>query len=297
MPTIPELRSKNFILLALGLALLNTLAWIRIFSPQTAPGFYFLDVGQGDSELSVMPNGTKILTDAGPGRGVTERLDAVLGSEGKYIDLAIISHPQLDHYGGFRYILDSYDIGAILWTGREPDKMGPEWTEFIKKAKARSVRFITVLKGDRVLSGAGILRVLSPNNSFASGKNANESAIVEKITINGISALFTADIDKKVETSLASLGKELRAEILKVAHHGSKYSSDLRFISSVSPSLSVIEVGARNTYGHPTEQVLKNLSLSGSTVLRTDLYGTISVLPGEDGLLVSTEKSADSRVN
>lgn len=289
MRGLPELKNKTFVFIAVLLFGLCVFARTNLGGAGPVAGFYFLDVGQGDSELIITQNGGKILTDAGQGSRVVDALGKILGSTEKYIDLVLISHPQLDHYGGMRYVLDSYDIGAVLTNGREPQVISAEWANMAQKLSKKNIPMITLAKGDSITLGEDGVKILSPDKALLLGKDENEATLVARAIVGEVSALFTGDIGKKTEAKLSLRGNELRSDILKVAHHGSKYSVSAQFLDAVSPILAIIEVG-KNSYGHPSREALNSFSERDIPVLRTDLFGTISAFFGAGELKVSTEK-------
>lgn len=286
---LPGIKNKTFLIYAALLIGLCIFARANTKGSGPTPGFYFLDVGQGDSELVIAQSGGKILTDAGQGSKVVDSLSRVLGPGENYIDLAIISHPQLDHYGGFRYLLDSYDIGAVITNGRTPQVVSAEWANLVSKIKQKNIPMIVLGSGDLIRLGADGAEILSPDKNSLTAKDENESALVERMKVGDISALFTADVGKKTEAKLSYSGIDLRSDILKIAHHGSKYSVSAEFLAAVSPILAVIEVG-KNSYGHPSKEALAALANSEIPTLRTDIFGTVSALFGFGELKVSTEK-------
>lgn len=252
-------------------AVLAAAAWIAVLNaPSHNPSFYFLDVGQGDAELAVFPGGQKILTDAGPNNAATEALGNVLPLTDPYIDIGVVSHAQSDHFGGFAGLLDRYTFGAFLWNGRDGDSLA--WRDFKEKLRVKGIPLVRVGKGDTVTFGDGVVRILSPDERLARSGELNDTAIVELMESRGLRALFSSDIDSRVESAIGT-----SAEILKVAHHGSKYSSSESFLRAVHPALAIIEVGARNTYGHPAPQTTARLADLGIPFLRTDREGTIKV--------------------
>ena len=132
-----------------------------------------------------------------------------------------------------------------------------------------------VYAGDEIKFQDTILKVLWPTKTAAAGKKVNESGIVFMLENQGLRALYTADIGFETEQKLARQ-YDLSAQVLKVSHHGSKYSTDKKFLAEVSPAISIIEVG-KNSYGHPTEQVLGRLSSVGTQVFRTDQNGVVKL--------------------
>jgi len=272
----PEIKLKSFLFFTAILVAGNILIWSEGASAgKTQAGFYFLNVGQGDSELAVFPFGAKVITDAGPGKQVASEAQSVLGTLDNYIDLAIISHPELDHYGGFAELLTRYDIGMLITNGREPAVPSREWSELMKEVRAKNIPMLAVGAGDNIFLGKDEINVLSPTAKLQRSKEMNDTCIVERVSLGGVKELLTGDIGDKTEKALLSSGADLRADILKVAHHGSKYSSSAAFLAAVSPSVAMIEVGKKNTYGHPTQAVLDRLAAVGASIFRTDQLGTI----------------------
>ncbi|OGY97982.1 MAG: hypothetical protein A2855_02390 [Candidatus Liptonbacteria bacterium RIFCSPHIGHO2_01_FULL_57_28] len=252
-------------------------AWFQILTagPPRAAAISFLDVGQGDASLLILPGGAKILTDAGPDAAVVAALEVALPSGARYIDLAVVTHPELDHFNGFNHILEKYEIGAFIVNGR--DHPGSrQWAELVAKIEARRAPLITLGAGDGVRHGANRIDILSPGPQFVGSSELNDTGLVQKILTPDFSALLTADTGFNVEEYLRER-YDLAADILKVGHHGSKYSSSAAFLRAARPEVAVISSGARNTYGHPARETLARLSAADIPVLRTDQMGTVTL--------------------
>jgi competence protein ComEC len=250
---------------------------------------YFLDVGQGDSELVVFPGNAKVMTDAGPTNKVLDSLEKVMPPGDRYIDIALISHPELDHFGGYQYILDRYDVGAFIYNGRSGT--GGEWATLLEKIKDKHIPLITLGRGDKIRYGGNEIDLLTPDKEFVQGAELNDTAIVERIVTPELRTILTADAGFRVEDYLIKSGTDLRADILKVGHHGSKYSSSDVFLRAVSPVVAVIEVGAKNTYGHPSKETLARIASSThAAVVRTDQSGTITIWAEEEKLKIMKER-------
>lgn len=297
-------RSRIGIFLLFLLFALDALVWREVFLGGTLrAGDYFLDVGQGDSELVVFPDGIKILTDAGPGSVAAGALSKILPPTDRYIDLAVISHPQSDHYGGFTDLLDHYEIGAFIWNGRDDDPGVASWKVLKDKIRARHIPIVILGAGDKIVSGAGEDDILSPDPATVMSAELNDTGFVERIAASGFTTLLTADIGANDESYLLSRnltltlpsergGNFLRADVLKVAHHGSKYSSSAGFLKAVSPRVAVVEVGANNTYGHPASSTLARIASStDAEIFRSDKNGTVRIYSEDGKLEVVTEKS------
>ncbi len=268
---------EKAIILFLALCVLDVSLYIQISGREKNRdlSLHFLGVGQGDSELVMLPGGVKVLIDGGPinGKALSE-LSKILPGTDRYIDLVVMSHPQTDHFGGLIDVLKDYSIGAFLWSGREGTA-----TSFmnLKEVMAeKGIRDIRVGKGDRIDYENNVIQVLAPWKSLMNSKELNDTTVVLELESKNTKTLFTGDIGSKIEDQLVADGLGV-IDILKVAHHGSKYSSPAEFLKTLHPKLSVIEVG-KNSYGHPTKEALQRIGAIGSSLYRTDEYGTVSVV-------------------
>ena len=249
---------------------------------------YFLDVGQGDSELVVLPGGVKILADGGPDKEVLFELDRILPATDRYIDLLVVSHAQLDHFGGLRDVLDRYRVGAVLFNGREGT--GSVWGEFRRELTDENVPLIVIGGGDKIVYGDNYFDVLSPSGELLQEPDLNDTSLVMKLVSGGAKILFTGDIGPTAEEYLVGRS-DIDVDVLKVAHHGSRYSTSQAFVDKASPALSVIEVGINNTFGHPAESVLQRLWRAGSIVYRTDQNGRVRLVIRDGKIGVAAEES------
>jgi len=255
--------------------------WWQILLPPVVsrPIVYFLNVGQGDSQLILLPTAggkpISILIDGGRDRRVIQELDNIFSSSGsKYLDLVIMTHPDADHYGGLIDVLDRYQIGAFISNGKE--SQNNQFIVLQSLLAKEGAPVISLGAGDKISYLDNQLRVLSPNRPVLRRDNDNDSGLVMLLEANNYKALFTADIGFAVEQWLVK-NYDLSADLLKVAHHGSKKSSSGRFVSAVNPRVSVIGVG-RNSYGHPHPKAIEILENAGSQIYRTDRDGTVKVV-------------------
>jgi len=283
-----KVRTKNFSFFILGaLFSLNILAWIAVYDfckPQLL-AVNFFDVGQGDAIFIVSPQRHQILIDGGPGPAILEKLAAEMPFYDRSLDLIILTHPERDHISGLIEVLKRYEVENILWTGivRNSSEY-EEWMKLIKEEKAKI--FIAKLSQKVICQGnhpeqkGEFMEILNPLESLEGREfknDSNDTSIVIKLVFNKETFLFTGDISSKIEKDLKLANLPLKADILKVAHHGSKYSSSDYFLESVLPEIAVIQVG-KNSYGHPTEEVLRRLEKFGIKTLRTDLDGDIKIV-------------------
>ena len=268
----------NQVILIIGLVIVfDVFIWWQIifFGPSQNTELYFLDIGQGDSELVILPGGVKVLIDGGPDNKVLGQLGSVFRSTDRYIDLVVMSHPQTDHFNGLIDILRRYKVGAFISSGK--GGKAQSFGELQKAIGDNKVPAIVLGEGDKIQYGDNRFDILSPSANLLESAEPNDWALVMKLISQGANALFTADIDSKIEKDLVQK-YDMAIDILKVAHHGSNFSSSDEFLKGATPKVALIEVGEKNTYGHPTPQALQRLLAVGAQILRTDLDGTIKLL-------------------
>jgi competence protein ComEC len=281
------------IIVIVSVVALDAFVWRNIvfLRPSSVARDYFLDVGQGDGELVVFPGNVAVMTDAGPTDAVIGDLEKVLPQGVDYLDLAIISHPQLDHFNGYNFILDHYRVGAFIYNGRDDDPPNAAWSSLKEKIKDKNIPLITLGRGDKIHYGENEIDMLSPNVAFDQSAELNDTGFVELVRTPQFRTLLTADTGFNVEDWLLAQGEDIRADVLKVGHHGSKYSSGDAFLRAVNPEIAVIEVGAKNTYGHPGLSTLARLASSThALVVRTDQKGTVEIYPEDGKLKILEEK-------
>ena len=275
---------KKFLLFFVGFLLaLNILAWQTVFVLNMPKNLRvdFLDVGQGDSAFIQTPGGHQIVIDGGPDSKVMGKLAERMPFWDKYLDLVILSHPEKDHMQGLLDILKVYKTDYILWNGvkkTEPEYLA--WINVLEKQKKMGAKILVAQAGQEIVAGNVLIDTLFPFESLEGKEiksSSNDSCVVSKIIYGKNSFLFTGDIDATAEKALANANKLGNDDVLKVAHHGSKYSTSDLFLADVSAKFAIIEVG-KNTYGHPTPEVLQRLANFGVKTLRTDQKGDITVL-------------------
>ena len=252
----------------------NSFVWYHVLSgEQNTLDIYFLDVGQGDSELIILPGNIKILIDGGPDKGVLFELAEIIPKTDRYIDLVVMTHAQTDHFGGLLDVVERYKIGAFVTSGREGKS--EVWDEFLNLLKEKKVPVVLVGAGDLISYRNSSVAVLSPDKESLISEEINESSVILGLNSEGIVALFTGDMGFETENRLVEK-YDMDTDVLKVPHHGSKFSTGLNFLAEATPKISVIEVG-KNRFGHPTEAALSRLRSIGSSIYRTDRNGTVRV--------------------
>ena len=279
---------KTLILILVLLLSLDIFVWRLIFFSKSPSGLelYFLAVGQGDSELAVLPGGVQILIDGGKGNGATQELTSILPFFDRYLDLVVLSHPEIDHFLGLIDVLKNYRVGTFISNGRQGT--ADSWPALVEVLKNGKVPVVILAAGDRIRYRENRFDILSPTKDFLNSKETNDSGLVMKLTGLDSKILFTGDIGKKVEDYLVK-NYDLGVDILKVSHHGSKFSSSQDFLAASQPQFAFIEVG-KNSYGHPTEEVLSRLAAVGAAIYRTDTSGTIKLVINKGRISISKRK-------
>lgn len=262
------------------------LSWRVAFGIQDGKlKFYILDVGQGDSIFIQTKNGNQMLIDGGPGKEVLSELGEVMPFYDRSIDIVLMTHPNLDHIAGLVDVLKNYDVKYFIDTD-DPYSIA-EYEELKRIIKEKNIKRIIARRGERIyLDEKTELLILSPE--ILDPKNPNSNSIVAKLSFGKVDFLLTGDAEKGQELSLVASGDNLESEVLKVGHHGSKTSSNPLFLEKVRPQYTLISVGAKNRYGHPTNEVLGYLAAVGAKILRTDIDSRIEIdTDGETLTLVS----------
>ncbi|MEK7103735.1 MAG: MBL fold metallo-hydrolase [Patescibacteria group bacterium] len=255
--------------------------------------FSVLGIGQGDSLLIQGPNDQQILVDAGPDRSILSKLGQYMPFYDHDIELVILSHPHLDHYGGLHEVLNRYTVHRLYITGVV--QKSKDYKDLLDQAKAKGVQIEEVWRGKTVDIGADIhLSVLAPITSLHDVKVAdlNESSIVAKLSYKQSSFLLTGDATDKEEKSLMATNDDLSADVLKVAHHGSEYSTSNTWLEAVHPKVGVISAGLHNKFGHPNERLLKRFEHHDVQLFRTDLDGDVIFKTDGDTIDVFTTSTS-----
>lgn len=221
----------------------------------------FLNIGQGDAAFIETPSGNQIMIDAGPdGKRVLRELGKLMPFFDRTIDLTILSHPNKDHLAGFIDVLKRYKIKYSLSSGAA--HVIPEFKEWEKLANDEKIKKVRARRGLRVhLDNNVYLDILAPlgKDEYKDLKSFTDSMVVVRLVYGKTSFLFTGDMTAKNEYELLSANTAIDSDVLKVAHHGSRYSSGENWLQAVSPIMAIIQVGKNNKYGHPTRETLSRL--------------------------------------
>ncbi len=234
----------------------------------------FLDIGQGDATLVRTPGRDPILIDGGPpGGGIA----AALSSAGvDSLESVVATHADLDHVGGLYEVFEGRRVGSFLFDGTP--------RPLLRQARRSGSDPARIAEGDRITAGPVTLDVLWPparTPGFIAPEDRNVRSIVMRLSFRGFRILLTGDAEAEaVPVDPGPL------DVLRVAHHGSDDAGLAGLLARSMPNLSVLSVGAGNSYGHPTRATLTALAGSGTEVLRTDLDGTVSLVISDRGIAV-----------
>ncbi|APU13722.1 MULTISPECIES: ComEC/Rec2 family competence protein [Actinoalloteichus] len=279
---IVRFRRVRVLLVAMLLVTVLFLLPARLVSPGWPPKDWAVvacDVAQGDAVvLATGEPGRVVLVDVGPDTGAVHACLRDLGV--RSIALIVLSHLHADHVGGLTSALTGREVGAIaLGPVRVPD-----WahTRVRESAAAADVPVVELQAGRRLAWSDLLLEVLGPVDPSSrvdaeSGTEVNDNSLVLRATTPAGRVLLTGDIELAGQSELLRSGADVGAEILKVPHHGSRYTSP-RFLAAVRPRTALISVGGDNRYGHPSATVVEELSALGAVVLRTDRGGDVAVV-------------------
>jgi len=271
------------------LGLLAAAIWLSRGLPDGRLHVYFLNVGQGDAILVMAPDGRQILVDGGPSpTALLNELGAVLPFWDRTLDLVVLTHPDGDHITGLIPMLDRYRVVRVLDVPQSD--AAPEAVPWLERLQTYGVPRDYARRGMRVPVGEMLFTVLHPGPEPLTGtaSDDNNNAIVLRLDYGRFSVLLSGDAEREAEEALIAAGLPLRADVLKVGHHGSNSSTSAAFIAAVQPQLAVISVGQENPFGHPHPAVLARLA--GIQVLRTDRHGRIEVISDGAQMWVKTAR-------
>jgi len=238
----------------------------------------FLDVGQGDAALVTSPAGKTVLIDGGLAEA-GDTVAAFLDGHGiAMLDLVLLTHRHADHLGGLRAVVERH--GTRMFMDAPYPHEIQEYQRLLALLDQQHVPLRQAERGRTIDLGAGARLTLlgppaPPLTNTRSDVNAN--SVVSRLDFGKVGVLFAADAEAQTERWLLDNQSNLRATILKVAHHGSRYSSTPKFLQTVQPLIAVVSVGAGNEYHHPDAQTLARLERMGARVFRTDIDGPIAI--------------------
>ena len=271
------MRHRKLIYFSLiGLLVLSlVLAFIIFYSGNNGLKVVFLDVGQGDAIL-IEKGQEQILIDGGSsGQILLEKLGKYVPFWDRKIEIVIATHPDADHIGGFIDLMKVYQVGEIVDTQTQSESQ--LYKKYREMIDAKKIGEIEGVAGVNIRIGDDAeMKIVSPAENYNSKeKDTNLNSITARLIFGENSFLFTGDLPSDGESALMRSNFVLNSRVLKIGHHGSKYSTSEGFLKAVDPSDVIISVGANNRYGHPTPEILERLRNIGANIFRTDENGDI----------------------
>jgi len=256
----------------------------------------FLDVGQADCIL-LKTDGHNMLIDAGVelknNRVTTAEINRVLGYLREYdithLDYLVATHPHADHIGAMAAVINEMDsIGEILM----PDATSTSDTfkNYLKAIEEKDVPMTIPEPGDVFMLGEARMQVLAPSSPTYS--DVNDYSIVLRVEFGSKTFLLTGDAEAKSEREQLDSGLSLKADVLKVGHHGSRTSSSQAYLNAVDPIYAIISCGTGNSYGHPHNESMTRLVAMDVEIFRTDIHGTIIFKTDGNEITISVEKNS-----
>ncbi|NMA55233.1 MAG: MBL fold metallo-hydrolase [Firmicutes bacterium] len=260
---------------------------VFIDTPRAPLTVHVLDVGQADSIL-VQTAKKSMLIDGG-NRADADGIMDYLRSQGvKELDVVVATHPHTDHIGGLVDIVKDFPVAQVYMP--RVAHTSKTYEDLLINIKNAGLKITPVKPGLTVELDSGIEAVfLAPARSDYD--NLNNYSAVLRLGFQNTSFLFSGDAEAEAEEEMLASGFDLSSTVLKVGHHGSNTSTTSEFLAAVNPEVAVISVGADNSYGHPSEQVLKRLEEADIRVFRTDIHGVITISSDGLKLTVLTDRS------
>ncbi|MBN1916193.1 MBL fold metallo-hydrolase [Candidatus Dojkabacteria bacterium] len=251
---------------------------------------YFLDVGQGDSILIRTPDYKHVLIDGGPDISVLSELGEVVPFWIRKIDYIILTHTDLDHIGGLVDVLNYYQVSKVFFN--DTGKNTLVYKKFLNIIDQKNYPYSSIMEGNNLAVGCCVkLDILWPNEhiNLKTIEPVNNSSVSARLIYRDFEIILAGDIESAIEEEMAR-SKNIKADLLKVNHHGSNTSSNEKFLDAVSPESAIISVGEKNKFGHPAPQTLDKLSKRNIEIYRTDISGRIKVRTNGTDYSVYCEK-------
>ncbi|MCX6797702.1 MAG: MBL fold metallo-hydrolase [Candidatus Falkowbacteria bacterium] len=278
-------KSKISLVLCLVFVILFFFALSNDNNSSGVARIYFFDVGQGDSILIRTPSGQNILIDGGPDKKVLKKLGLVLPFWDRQIDFLILSHPHDDHLLGLIETIRRYQISNIIRTAVQTDTPADNLLSALSSGRES----IVTKPGEILLKDNCRLDILYPAGPELDKNDLNNTSIVLKLICGSFKLLLAGDSGQKIEKELIAAKVDLKADFLKISHHGSDTASSQEFLETVGAKMATISVGVNNKFNHPAARIISRLKNLGFIVYRTDIDGDIEILVNNSQYLVKTK--------
>jgi len=249
-----------------------------------------VDVGQGDAILIRPPAGQVTLVDTGdvPAR---DKLVAYIKNKGiATIDTLIITHPHADHLGGAVAVLENFTVKRVFDSGQVTTSA--LYRQYLSLVQKKKIPFALAGAGQEIDVGGATLKVLSPPTPLIGGEGAiNDNSIVARLVYGNFAMLLAGDAEQEAEAIMVKAAAgELKSQVLKSGHHGSRTSSSPAFLKAIGPEATIISLGAGNEYHHPHPSTLRRYNDLKLKIYRTDTDGTVTVTSDGKTYSISKEK-------
>lgn len=245
---------------------------------------HFIDVGQGDATL-IEADGQFCLIDAGEEKQASDVIDYLRDQKVKKLDYVIGSHPHSDHIGGLDLVINAFSIGKVILP--DVDHNTREFDELLDAIESNQLKITKSEVGKEYTLGSASFTIIAPNGTDY--KDLNDYSVGIKLTHKKSSFLLIGDAEEVSEKEIADNGLDISADVLKLGHHGSKYSGYKGFLDEVDPSYAVISAGMNNSYGHPHRETLQDMKNRKVQVFRTDKQGTIVLTSDGESITTNTK--------
>lgn len=272
------MRNKKLLLFLLVLVLLSTIGFVLIKPTEKPLELVMLNIGQGDAIYIQTPSGKNMLVDSGKDRTILYELGSVIKFNKKTIDIIEISNPDLDHIGGFPFVMEKYKIGKIITPGTNHDSLD-SYNEIEKMAQKQKIEVLKPKSGTKIIIDNKYdvtYTILWPEGNVSNWE-VNAGSIVGILEYSEHKILLTGDAPKEVEDQIILKYKDIltNIDILKVGHHGSKTSTGENLLKVTRPKYALISAGENNRYGHPAPEVIDRLNKYKITTQNTIDNGQI----------------------
>ncbi|HLS61162.1 MAG TPA: ComEC/Rec2 family competence protein [Virgibacillus sp.] len=277
---------KRVILILFLSMLISTSFSVVEATDENSMKIHFIDVGQGDSMLIQTPTDKNILIDGGPPEAGKKVVAYLKKHDIDQLDLLFATHPDIDHIGGLLYVMKTMPIQLIIDSGKLHTTK--TYRQYLHEISMQKIPIHTAKESEMIRIDEDVdIQIL---NTYEHFKSSNQSSIVVKASYKDMSFLFLGDVEVAQEKALMKK-YSVQADVVKVAHHGSKSSSSLPFLQAVNPSVAILTYLKNNDYGHPVPKVIKNLNQVNAQIYSTAVFGDLIIQTNGEGYFILPSKS------